>query len=94
MITGLAQALESSVSYASPDEISRRFVSFYDSATAQIRTQIQAEATELNEAAEKFIKWGRTIPKYKIGISDPIYGNHDLLYQDLLQKGPDGSTPA
>ena len=89
-LSGLAQSLESSVSYANPDQLIRRFVHFYDAATAQIRTQMQEEAVELNDAAENFIAWGKTVSKYHIGATDPIFGNHDALYADLLQKGKNG----
>ena len=83
-ITALAQALESSVSYASPDQMNRRFVHFYDAATAKIRTEIQKEAVEINTATEKFIAWGKQ--NGLISSLDPISGNHEKLYRSVLQK--------
>lgn len=82
MITGLAQGLEMSTSYASPSNAVQNFQRLYDAYTAQMLRQLQPEIAEINDATKKFFEWGKSSGEAVPGAA--IFGYHDNLYKKLF----------
>lgn len=82
-LTGLAQGLETSVSYASPDELNRSFVKVMNAASTQIEQELVLEADELNEATKKYLSNYSQVYTFAIG-------DHTKAYQDLMEMTSDG----
>lgn len=87
-LTGLAQGLETSVSYASPDELVRKANALFDAYSAQIVSDLTKEAEEVNKATKEFLKSeGRTDAQALVS------GNYDDAYFALLEKDEQTGKP-
>lgn len=82
-LTGLAQGLSTSISYASPDELVRRFNALYDTYALQIVEEGSKELQELVDATRRFLKAQNIV-------ADRLRGNHDKYYENLLQHNKNG----
>lgn len=83
-LTGLAQGLETTVSYASPDQMVLQVNKLFNAFSGQLVAELIKEAEEVNEATKKFID------KCQKRFYRKITGNHDDLYRSLLEKNSSG----
>jgi hypothetical protein len=83
-LTGLAQALETSVSYASPDELIRRGNMLFNAVSSRLVDELVEEAVEVNDACKKYTKYAQR------HIIKKLTGNNDDIYKVLFKKGDDG----
>jgi len=89
LITGLAQGLNTSSSYTSPDENVHRINLAIDTYMAVLRQQFLQEVKEINNAAIKFLDWvanSRALGK----LQDYTLGYHTDAYMQLMKRTDDG----
>lgn len=83
-LTGLAQALETTVSYASPDELIRRGNSLFNAVSQRLVDELVEEAVEVNNACKKYTKYAQR------NLIRKVTGNNEDVYKVLFKKGEDG----
>ena len=83
-LTGLAQGLETTVSYASPDQMVLQINKLFNAFSGQLVDELVKEAEEVNEATKRFID------KCQKRFYRKLTGNHDDLYRSLLEKNSSG----
>lgn len=88
LITGLANGLESSVSYKNPDEMGRRINLAIDSYFTQVRKQFIDEIKEVNDAARKYFNYIQDNIMPGGRIQDAVFGRHSPYYKALIEKDP------
>lgn len=86
MLCGVAQGLETSVSYASPDNVVQTANKMFSAYSAQLIKELTREAEEVNDATKEFIAEGQK------NMLRSLVGNHDNLYKALLQKDANGDV--
>lgn len=89
LITGLAQGLNTSSSYTSPDENAHRINLAIDTYMAVLRQQFLSEVKEINDSTIKFLEWvaqSRALGK----LQDYTLGYHTDAYMQLMKRTDDG----
>lgn len=80
LVTGLAQGLDMSVSYANPNKTIKKVQELFDIQFSNLRRAFNKYAFEVNQASEKFVKSQKGI------LSQVFGGNNNNLYSQLFEK--------
>ena len=75
-LTGLAQALETSVSYANPDELIRRGNMLFNAVSSRLVDELVEEAVEVNDACKKYTKYAQRHIIKKLNTFGVIFFNN------------------
>lgn len=86
LVAGMAQGLDNSISYASPDGSIRFFQELVSEASQQINVETIKIATEVNTATKKFLDAAGVS-----SVTRNLTGNTDSYYEQLYEQTEDGT---